>query len=339
MISEEKKLKLVKRCKCMFGIFMTATNQGRKGKTYQLQMTGELLRPELERELYDLLKRNFNFIFKDLKINTLNKENDLNELQNFETKLYYICQTVYATANEYAGYLDYAINAYKSILQSIEQSKDDFYYRLSIILNYEICICANMICCKQYDEFISTGKYDTIKVSKQLDIMYLPCKKLKDTKINVAYNQNKAILFFLSNKANEAEGVINLLDKNYKKIYINKRPWMFSKAFLYAYRANVSQYQDIETQYRLIQYNTLENVLKVFRFIKSYHDNINSSINIKLALFWLVYYREDLTETLLSDNFYDNLIFDLERIGLIELKTKIKNIVDNFDYRTLSNNE
>ena len=337
--SERRKLKLIKRCKCMFGIFITAINQGRKGKIYQLQMTGELLRPELESELYDLLKRNFNFIFKDLKANTLNKENDLDDLQNFGAKLYFICQTIFATANEYAGYLDYAIRAYNSILHSIEKTKDKFYNQLTTILNYEICICANMICAKEYDRFIFTGEYDTKKVSEQLNIMYVPCKKLKDNKINVIYNQNKAILLFFNHKINEAQGIIDLLDKKFGKIYINNRPWMFSRAFLFAYKATIVDYQEIETYYKSIQFNTLENVLRVFNFVKSYHDNINSSINIKLALFWFIYYREDLSETLLSDDFYKDLILELDKIGLNEMKTKIKNIVDTFEYKALCNVE
>ena len=165
--------------------------------------------------------------------------------------------------------------------------------------------------------------------------MSLPCKKLKDDRITIVYYQNRAVLLFFERKINEAQGIIDLLDKIFKKLYINRRPWMFSKAFLFAYKANILECQEIEQHYKLIKYNTLENISRVFNFTKSYHDKIDSSINIKLALFWLVYFRQDLPETFLSDDFYNELISDLENLGLSDLKTKIKNIVDNFEYKKL----
>lgn len=71
---KDVQFKLLKRTNCIFGVFMTSTDEGRNTDEYQLQMNAMIVHPHLEKNLEEILSNNFNYIFRDLHVSSLSKK-------------------------------------------------------------------------------------------------------------------------------------------------------------------------------------------------------------------------------------------------------------------------
>lgn len=315
--TKDLKAKLIDKCNCLFGIFIRANDDGKRGcNNYQLQMQATFLHPHLNRELKNIFQNNFNYIFRDLRINSLDRNQDLGELQSFGSKLFYICRLVFAVANAYSGYLEFALKSYCNILSEMERINNKFYSELTRILHYEICGCAIILFDKQYQLFIEKGLYDGPLMNEALNRFYASMKKTQNESLFIRYNLQKAIHALLAERnILEAKGSISILQKRFKKVKPNLRPWTYSEAFLFACAADTSQLKSIRKHYSRLKHNKVQDAKQIYDFINSYIDNIDSKLSIKLALFWLVFYREDLSKELIPGTFMKSIIDELTIMG------------------------
>ena len=327
---ENVQVALIEKCNCIFGIFIKSYDEGRKGgNIYQLQMNARILHPNLEPEIHNILKKNFSYIFQDLKLNRLDRNNDLNNLQNFGSKLFYICHLIFAVANSYCGHIKYAFNLYYDMLKITTISMDKFYVNLSRILHFELCGCAILLCIEQYNNFALNGVYDFTFMDDVQKKFYTSIKILKIDQFIISYHLQKAIYYSLcENRLNEAKGEISLLEKRYKRIKPNLRPWAFSNAFLFACGAKKSELHLIKDYYKNLRYNIAQEPAKILAFITSYLDNKQANINIKLAFFWLVFFRDDLSNDLLSKDFLEEIKSDLKLMDEFTTLNEIDKAID-----------
>ena len=327
--TEEQQAKFISKCNCVFGIFLQAYDEGRNtGNIYQLQMHAAILHPELDEAIHKILKNNFNYVFRDLSINKLDRNNDLEQLQNFGTKLFYICHLIFAAANEYSGYVEYAIKSYQDILKKVESSNKKFYVELTRILYFEICACSIILFGKQCKRFLESGQYDARLMLDVQEQFHSAMIKTKNEKMIINYYLQKAIYSLLVDKnIQEAKGAISILDKRYKRYKPNLRQWAYSDAFLFACEAKPSQFKLIKQRYSNLRHNVSQDVKLIFDFINSYIDNVESKTSIKLALFWLVFYREDLSKDLISEDFIISIKEELLELNDSALLNEFNNAI------------
>ena len=103
-IDKISKQAMLRKTKCKFGVFIAATETGSASNKYELSMVAGIAHSHLEPKLEELLQKNLDYIFTDLKIQTVDKSDDLKQLQSSSARLFLICQLVYATAISYAGH-------------------------------------------------------------------------------------------------------------------------------------------------------------------------------------------------------------------------------------------
>jgi len=227
--------KLLKKTNCILVVAMRATDQGKGSSKYELNTTATIEHPKLNNHLQSVLANNFGYVFKDVRVLNIDKNNDLKSLQDMSIQLYYICQYIFALANAYAGYFGYAISLFKDILQDITLKKDAFCNKLRNIIINHICDITSSITHKEYCNYIHGGIYTAQVVNANLIDLGRYSKLIKNHGYIINYHLNKAVYNFIVNQnIAEAESEINLLDRYYPKVNSKCRTWNYSKAFLVA---------------------------------------------------------------------------------------------------------
>ena len=321
----EQQKKLLQKTNCLFGVFMKSTDEGRNSDEYQLQMNSIILHPLLPEDIKAIFAHNFNYVFKDLRLQSLNKTNDLKKLQQLSTQLYYVCQFTYAIANEYSKHYVGAIQLCNDILHKIKEDNSTFYKNLSTILRCEICNCAIKITTAQYNDYVYNSSYDTNMVKNALSLMHEPIKKLNIPLYNINYHLAKAVYHLMSGKIIESKGEIAILEKYYQKTPPNMRVWAFSEAFLTACENNSKKYWAIDKKYKELKNNETQNSLLMFQFLNTFCNNNPNNLGIKIAMILLVYYK-DLDYNLLPENFRNDVVSSLKSIKHDDLARHIEKI-------------
>lgn len=317
--------KLLKKTNCIFGVFIKSTDEGKENDNYQLQMNAMIAHPHLAENLENILKNNFNYVFKDLHVSSFNKKNDLKNLQNLSTQLYYICQLIYAVANEYSGYYVGAIKLCNDILKNIKNDSSKFYKQLSIILLCEICCCATTISMAQYMDFVNNDNYDETMVHDALLLMGNAVQHLNLDDYTINYHLAKAVYKLICGKINESKGEINLLDSKFKRLKPNLRTWLYSDAFLTACDNNPKKYWSIDKKYKQLKNNNTQDPVLMFNFINAYYDRAQENLGIKIAMILIVYYK-NLNKELLSNSFRENVVKELHALHCDDFATHIERI-------------
>ena len=131
---------LLKKTNCTFGVFMKATDHGINNTKYDLYMNASVEYPNLKTELQDLLSENLNFVIRNIKLNALDKNDDLRGLQTISSKLHVVCQLIYGACHEYSKDYVYAICLYKDLLNKISSEKGAFYKEIFSALLFNLFI-------------------------------------------------------------------------------------------------------------------------------------------------------------------------------------------------------
>ena len=322
---KDVQFKLLKRTNCIFGVFMTSTDEGRNTDEYQLQINAMIVHPHLEKNLEEILSNNFNYIFRDLHVSSLSKKNDLKNLQSLSTQLYYICQLIYAVANEYSGYYTGAINLCNEILKKVKNDTSKFYKQLSIILMCEICCCATCITTTQYRDFVYNDTYDKTMVENALLLMSNVIQQLNITDCTINYHLGKAVYKLICGNLIESKGEISLLDKKFGKIKPNQRPWLYSDAFLTACENNSKKFWTIDKKYKQLKNNLTQDPLMMFYFINAYFNHDQENLGIKIAMVLLIKYK-NLEYNLLPYTIRTGIVDELKSICCDDFAKHIEKI-------------
>lgn len=310
--------KLLKKTKCLFGVFMKATDLGKESDEYELQMNAMITHPWLNSIMENILSSNFNYIFKGLHSSTLNKKSDLKNLQNLSTQLYYVCQLIFGVANEYSGFQVGALQLFKEIENKIKYESSKFYKQLLIIVNYEICSSSIHITSSQYNSFVYSDKYDEEKVKSTLETMSKSLPVIKNDYYTINYHLAKAVYHLICGRLIEAKGEISLLTKTFSKIKPNQRPWAYSDAFLTAYENKPSKYKTINEKYKLLKNNKTQDSLLIYYFIEAFLKKQPSNLGLKLALLLLVYYKKDeINCNILPTNLQQDIVDNLKKLNQV----------------------
>lgn len=326
----EKQKKLLKKTNCFFGVFMKATDFGKGNSKYELQMNAMVSHVHLEPNLKQLLAKNFGFVFRNLKLNSIDKTNDLKDLQLISTKLYIICQLIYGVCYEYAGYYLYAIRHYNSLLKNISKGSGSFYKEISSIINFEICAAVTNFSICEYHSYVYQDEYDFELVKETLEIMQPAQKVIHIDGFTMDFHLSKAIFLLLSGKIMEAKGEINLLSNKFKKYPPNKQSWLFSEACLVACEDNPKTYTAIESCYKKLAFNTAQDPKTMFDFLHTYSVNNPNNLGVKIAMFFIVMYRPELPIEILPKTLKTDLLRNCKKLKMNELYQLIKEAKKSF---------
>ena len=322
---KDTQFKLLKKTNCVFGAFVFATDEGKDSDCYQLKMDAMIVHPTLPIELEKTLKNNFNYVFnQNLHLNTLNKKNDLTALQALGGELYCICQLMYGVANLYSGYYLGALNLYWSLYIKLNQGQSPFNRQISGILEKEICTAAIVINASEYNTYILDGVYDTEKVSNALNYMGQVVSKLSNPDFIIDYYLTKATCKVLLGELVESKKQLAKLNELSKKYPNCKKICGYSDAFLCAAENKENKYWDIYKKYKKLKNNNTQDPKKIFDFINMYSIQNPQNLGVKLAMLFLVHFK-DLPQGLLPDDFRLEILTELESINK-ELSTVVKKI-------------
>lgn len=317
---------LLERTNCKFGIFIKSTDVGKDSDEYQLQMNAMFIHEYLKNEyLEKLLQDNFSYIFKGLHISTLNKRDDLKDLQNLSTQLYYICQLIYAASNEYVGNFEKAMNICNGILKNVQKDTSKFYEKLIIILKVEICCCVINIANEQYNDFIYKDSYNVLLLQNALSLMQNAIQNLNINQLIIDYHSIKAIYKLFCGNLMESKGEIQWLENKFKKISPNLKSWLYSEAFLIACENNPKNYYLIDQKYKKLKYNTTQNPVTIYDFMNAYLNRNPNNLGLKIAMIMLIKYK-DLNSELLPSSFRESVVNELISIKQNDLAQYIEQI-------------
>ena len=322
---KEVQFELLKKTNCIFGAFIVATDEGNNSDSYQLKMDAMIVHPTLPTELERTLKHNFNYVFnQNLHLNTLNKKNDLVALQTLGSELYCICQLMYGVANLYSGHYLGALNLYWSLYMNLKQRHSRFYRQISEILEKEICTAVIVVNASEYNRYITDGIYDVEKVDKSLNYMNQVILKLGNPDFTINYYLTKATCEALSNKLTESKKQLEKLNELSRKFPTCKKICAYSDAFLCAAENKEHKYWDIYKKYKRLKNNNTQDVKKIFDFINMYSIQNPKNLGVKLALIFLVHFK-NLPHGLLPDDFRFEILTELESVNK-ELSIIVKKI-------------
>lgn len=324
--SRDTQHELLKKTYCDFGVFMKLSDLGDNSDEYELQMNSMLSHPYIAPALKIVLEQSFSRVFSGLHISTLNRKNDLKDLQNLSTQLYYICQFIYGVANEYSGFYLGALNLFKGIIASINNNQTKFYALLNSFVHYELCTTSMSICRIEYLNYINENKYNVLLVQNTLSTMHNSLRNIKNPEFEINYHLAKSVMLFIDGKILESKGEISLLTKKYSSVAPNLRPWIYSDAFLTAYENNPKTYWQINKKYKTLRNNKTQDSFLMFRFINSSLNNNPDNLGLKIALLFIVYYRQDLSVNLLPDNFKNMVVENLYLLKQDDLALYINNL-------------
>ena len=175
-------------------------------------------------------------------------------------------------------------------------------------------------------EFIKKYKNVPINVTIPNNLIDLGrySKLIKNHGYIINYHLNKAVYNFIVNQnIAEAESEINLLDRYYPKVNSKCRTWNYSKAFLVACKNDAKEYDSIQMLYKKIVDDVVQDPLNIYYFLNRYLQDNPNNTGVKIALFWLVYYKQDLNKDLIDDNFIEEIIFDLQKFQNESLSNNI----------------
>lgn len=304
---------LLKRTNCSFGVFLKTTDTGRCGDFYELTLNAAMLHNKFDPSIQKLFQNNFTYIFKELRKETLNRNDELQNLKNTSTKLFVVCQLIYATAYEYSLQTQKAAALFNELLISINKATDDFYVNIKRIVIGEIYACFAINALIEYKNYIENGKYNFNKLLYYSNFVK-PVVKSLNIHCQSDYYNTLATIYVLQGNYNEAKSVITTLRQNNKKVQHNKRWWEYSYAFILACLDNPKKYSAIITAYREIRNNSMSAV-NIWLFTNRYYSDHKNSLGIKIAICSLYYYREDIKREELSLQFPLDLIKELEEKG------------------------
>ena len=313
---DNTKINLLNKTNCDFGIFMKATDCGQSSDEYELQIHGTLSHPKLNNDLDKLLSHNFNYVFQDLHSNTINKKNDLENLQILSTQLYYICQLMIGAIDKYSGFPQRALKLFMEMESKINNASSKFYRQLFLILKYEICSCIIAIADTEYKNFIFDGIYNKDVVKESLDIMKDTLRKISHINFTINYHLAKSVYHVMCGNIIEAKGEISLLDKYFKTIEFNQRPWIYSEAFLVALENKPNKYKTINTKYKTLKNNKTQEPLNIYYFIIAFLERQPNNLGLKLAQLLLVYYKKDeFNINILPENLQQEIVLELNNLN------------------------
>ena len=325
----DTQMNLLIKTNCIIGVFIKSNELGENNTNYQLQMKAMIEHPNLSYEAKKMLEKHFSYVFKDLRLNNLNKQDDLNDLQSLSSELYYICQFIYALANEYSKHLIPALNLYWHISNQIEKLNNDFYKNIKLILYNEIYACSLRIFYVEYFNYIYGEEYYSENIEYTINSMKLLNGKINNIYYYVDYHSIKAVYHFMNNNINEAFGEVNLLQKRYPTMPINKRIWAYSEAFLIAYTNNPKQYWNIFKKYKSLKNNNSQDSYTIYLFINRCLDSNPNNLGIKLALLLFVLVKDDLRLDIIPSDHINSVIEELKSLNQNDLINEIKILEKN----------
>lgn len=304
---------LLKKTNCSFGVFLKTTDTGRNSDFYELTLNATMLHNKFDPNIQKVFQNNFSYIFKELRKETLNRTDELQNLKNTSTKLFIVCQLIYATAYEYSLQTQKAVTLFNELLISISEATDSFYVNIKRIVVHEIYACFAINALFEYENYIENGKYNSDNLLHYSNFVH-PILKTLNITCQINYYNTLATIYVLQGNLNEAKKIINYLRQNNKKVQHNKRWWEYSYAFILACSDNPKKYPSIITAYREIR-NNLMSANNIWNFINRYYNAHKTSLGIKIAIYSLYYYRKDINRDELSSQFPLDLIKELEEKG------------------------
>lgn len=308
--------KLLIKTGCLFGVFIKATDIGQNSKKYQLTTNAMLVHPQLEPQMRKIFANNFCGVFNGLRLNLLDKENDLNKLQSLSTQLYYICQLIYGVANTYSGHYVAAMDLLTNLLSLIDRRRDSFCNQLKKILYGEIYVTIWLTISVQYRSYINHEKYDHNLVFKSLS-KCKPLLKFLPNECTIEYHLHLAIYFLLIDEIVKSKNEINSLKSKFKKVRPNNRIWEYSDKFLIACENEPKAYKKIIEGYEYLKHN-VHPANNIQAFIIRYLDDHLDNLGVKIALFCLTYNREDLDINVIPTSLKEEIINELIQLNLLE---------------------
>lgn len=311
---ESSRGKILIKCRCHFIIYIKTTDTGRNSDTYELSISATILHTKFDSPIKDIFENNLTNIFKPLQHEILDRNDELRNLKVKSSKLYVVCQLLYATACEYSGRFFEALPIFKELRDQLISVKDDGFYKIvNNIIELEMFSCFVLISNIEYLKYIKSGEYIVENVKKANSYLSNIVNKL-NYNYQVDYHNNLSIMFVLNNNITEAKRELELIPSNCKQLPLKKRWWEYSKVFILACGNNSSCYSKIISTYKRIK-NVTVHEYNVLHFIKMYlnmHDNLTG---VKIAMFSFCYYHPKIGRDELSDEFTKNLICELNNKG------------------------
>ena len=317
--------KLMKKTNCIMFVSLTTYDLGDKSTKYQLKISALVFHPNMNNVVAEVFTRNINTIFSSLYINEIDRKNDLKDLQLLSNKLYFVCQIIFATANEYTGYFIAARKIYSQLVDRLKNPTDNFYRQIKKIAHIELFNCCKLLLTNSYEDYINNGVFNPEKVRAVICDMETLIKNVNTDDAIQYYYLYKAIYDVLLGNFGEANKTVERLKKKYENIPQNQRPWAYSESFLFACQATNKQFATIEKKYKSLKNNRSQDVNRIYLFINQFMEQNPSNIGVKQALFWLVYYRKDLNlEERISQQFIEQLIRELRNNNCNSLADNIE---------------
>lgn len=309
--SEKEDKRIMLKTNCLIIVHLRTYDIGKKSTEYQLQISAKIFHPKMNEIVEKVFSKNINTIFSGLNVNVVNREKDLKTLQGLSSKLFYVCRIICAVANEYTGFYAYARKVFTSMYNKLEKVKDPFYIKLKKILLIELFHCDRLILSDSYEKYLRDGQYDSQKTREVLNDLSMILKINNNPDVMLCLNSFQAIDGVLTNDLGMANDSLQKIKTKFNYVKRNDQSWAYSEAFVYACQANVKQYKEIEKKYRALKNNRSQQVEKIYFFINNYIYQHPENIGVKLALFWLAYYRKDLSLQMISQEFVSQLVKDL----------------------------
>lgn len=313
--------RLLKKANCLFGVFLKATETGSGSNKYELRMNAAILHPTLTPFEKKILQNNFAYVFEGLRLNTIDRSDDLKQLQSLSVQLFYVCQLIYSVANSYSKRYIAAIELLDSIYKSLELRIDKFCIPfLQIICNE---IFANYLFAHQdlYDAYLDNAIYD-VALAGKIQAMVRPYLKIVSDDFRTCYHLQRAIYYLLCDNLPMSNQEISSIKKTNKKVLPNQRVWDYSEAFLLACENDPQNYVRVMNRYEALKGN-VNSAYRIFRFINTYYSEHEDNLGVKIALYSLAYYRSDVDLDMLPANFKDEIIAQLKELELEKAISRI----------------
>lgn len=318
-------VELLKKSRCNFIILIKTTDTGRNSDTYELSMNATILHSKFDLPIKKIFENNVSYIFKTLRNDILNRKDELQNLKVKSSKLYVVCQLIFATACEYSGNVFSALPIFKELYSQLVNNKDDFYNLVKHIVKLEIFTCFIIVDTREYKNYIKNGSYKVEDVEKATYYIE-PLIKSLDSNYQKGYHNSLAIRYVLTDDILAAKKEAEFLKIDSKQTSLCKRWWEYSLAFILACENNPAKYNQVISKYEKIK-NVEVDCNDILRFIKRYLNVHSDLIGVKVALFCLYYYRKELDIAELPTEFIQNLIDDLKDKGCISTSDIIMSMV------------
>ena len=312
---------------CTFAVRLKATDIGIDSSSYELKLDTTMVHPEFNSYLKPIFEKNYNYIFKDLKISTIDKSKDLNILKRQSTQLYLICQLLFGVAKTYSGYPTEAMELLNNLLAKIEKNKDNFSENLKRILYMEIFADFLVLNIREYKKYNSGQDVDLELVRTSFEVVNKFLNKIQ-ANYQIDFYLQKAIYDVWTDNLISAKNNVSGLIKRFNQFKRDNRIWAYSEAFLFACENNSSKYEKIIDKYKQLKNNKYP-AFDIQNFIFRYSNDHPNNLGIKIALCSLVFYRDDLDFNIIPQTMIDEIIAELEQKNLYSTSKLIKDMSDS----------